>query len=161
MHKLGKKKGMVSITQDLSQCMGISPGIWPDPFGIPMGYRSETQYVVYLKRSFFQLVPERWFIDKHIDLKLGIYHVSVSNMDVKRLARPDFPGKWDYHLTGQRFGSFDVDGGLITKKNRRMLKRSNQYVELAILSDSETQKVDFVHGSRLIPYIQNEEGEFD
>ncbi len=159
--KWGKKKGRGSLTRGSGRSTGRSNGTEPSPWDIPLGKDLRTHYIVYLRRTILPSIPERWFIPRTTYIKPTLFTISVPNVTVERTHHPEVPGRWDYWVGAVDPKSDVTKPAVLTRKNRTLLKRSGEFIENAIASDSETKKTDYIMGSFDIPQTKDEEGAFD
>lgn len=162
--KLGKKKGSDSPTINSYSNMVSTPGTWPDPFAIGLGERSRTDYVIYFRRYLYQLfVPFSWdklYVSRDIDVVPSFFAFWLPNLRMVRLPHPSRPGRWVYRLTEKHVASLNTEPSKFTAENRKALGRSQALVKWALLSDAETQKIDYTYGMP-IPQMERPDEEFD
>lgn len=135
-------------------------GTAPSPWRIPIGARTTKDYVIYVRRTWLPSIPERFIISKDTQVIPTPYTISIANVFIERARHPARPGRWDYRLGPVPFTD-RVDTSNLTKKNRLLLHRAAEMVEIAVESDSETKKKDFEYGSFDVPTLKKDEGSFD
>lgn len=158
---LNKKKDTGSTRVNSEGNLVSSPGHWPDPWAIPFGERTNKDYVVYFQRRFLQIVPSKLYVSRDFNLSYSFFHYWLPNLRMVTEPHPEKPGLYVYRLADLSPSGVDVDPGLLTKENRKLLGRSKILVGKAILSDAETQKKDFDQGSYSVPQLQEDEGVYD
>lgn len=163
MWRAGKKKDADSRFMDLSKPMATFHGIarWPNPLAFPIGPKVRNKYVFYVRRRWFQIIPEKWFIPTNTTVGVLLNAYTIPNGHFVRWADPEVPGRWTFHVVDEMPKRNEIDPKELTKRNRILLGRSGKMVDKALLSDGETKKLDFTHGSFNIPQLQEDEGAYD
>lgn len=159
--RTGKKKGSGSRTINSFKNTVTSPGTWPDPFAIPLGERTDRDYVVYWKRRFLQLVPSKLYVSRDVEIIPSFFNYWLPNLRLVTEPHPTRPGLIVYRLVDRAPKSLKVSPARLTRENRKLLGRSKVLVSKAILSDAETQKGDFTTGSFAVPQVQEPEEVYD
>lgn len=159
--KMGKKKGGASPTVNSEGNLVISPGTWPDPWAIPFGDRVSSDYIIYYKRSFLQIVPTKVYLPRDYDIVPSFFNYWLPNLRMISEPHPDKPGLFVYRLLDVDAEQFDQAAAEITAASRKALGRSEKLVGKGILSDAETQKTDFTHGSFSISQLSEKEEVYD
>lgn len=158
---LKKKRGSASTTTNTFGNMVTSPGTWPDPWAIPIGDRTTSDYVIYFKRSYFQLFPSKLYISRDIDIETSFFNYWLPNMRFRTSPHPERPGLKIYRLEDVDSQSISVDPAKLTAENRKALKRSKVLVKNAILSDAETQKERRTKETLRIHQVKESEEAYD
>lgn len=163
--KIGKKKGSDSKIPISSNGVAKRNGTdQPDPWDIPIGPDDREHYIFYIRRWWpvppFAW-PERWFIPRSVKVSPAVRNIFIDHVDVERSPHPTVPGRFDYYVASARPRSQFTNTKVSTVRNRRLLKRSGEFVEHAVSSDSETKKSDWVQGSFDVPQLREEEGAYD
>ena len=162
--KLGKKKGSVSPTTSSYSNTVCIPGTWPDPFTIGLGERTTDDYVVYFRRFFYQLfVPYSWdklYVSRDLEVVPSFFAFWFPRLRMVREPHPSRPGRWVYRLLDKTVDGLESDPAEYTAVNRKALGRSQSLVKWALLSDADTQKLDY-SASMPIPQMERSDEEFD
>ena len=159
--KLGKKKDGESPTINSNGNMVVVRGTWPDPWAIPIGERNDKDYVIYFKRRWLQIFPDKVLVSRKYDVMPTFFYYLIPNLRMIRQPHRDRPGRWVYRLVDEEPDMYEIHASEITAENRKLLGRSQVYVSWAIRSDSETQKKDYTTGSLPIAQLQKKDTEFD
>jgi hypothetical protein len=158
--KLGKKKGVAATPRTSGPDTDTLNGTAPSPWDIPLGPKTKDHYVIYVRRTLLPSIPHRFFIPKTTQVTPTPYTISIPNAFIERVRHPTRPGRWDYQV-GLAPKTDTVDTSKLTRKNRNLLHRAAELVEIAVESDSETKKKDFEQGSFDIPSLKRDEGAYD
>ena len=159
-YKMGKKKDAVWANRLLSSATETLNGTAPTPWEIPLGAKTTGHYVIYVRRTIFPSIPHRFFIPKDTQVTPTLYTIGIPHAFIERVRHPARPGRWDYRI-GPAPKTDTVKTHRLTKKNRLLLHRAAELVEIAVESDSETKKKDFEYGSFDIPNLKKDEGSYD
>jgi len=150
---MNKKKDMDYLKRRLEKNIAIRNGTrtgaleWPDPWAIPLGAKNFKDYIVYYKIRFFQLIPMKLYVPSKFPLHPSFFHYWLPNKRIVNFSYYSKPGIFARKMTDDKPIIVDIEPEKITSANQVLLSRSNQLVESAILSDPETIKVDFAHGT--------------
>lgn len=157
---MGKKKDAVWANRLLSSASETLNGTAPSPWEIPIGAKAPEHYVIYVRRTWLPSIPHRFFIPKTVQVTPTPYSIAIPHAFIERVRHPARPGRWDYRI-GIAPKTDTVDTWKLTRKNRNLLHRAAELVEIAVESDSETKKKDFEQGSFDIPNLRRDEGAYD
>ncbi|MCK5641306.1 MAG: hypothetical protein KAJ19_10930, partial [Gammaproteobacteria bacterium] len=90
--KLGKKKDGDSPIVNSNGNTVCTPGTWPDPWAIPLGDKSTSDYIVYFRSRFFQLVPSKLYVSRDFDLVPSFFNYWLPNLRMISEPHPSKPG---------------------------------------------------------------------
>ncbi len=159
--KLGKKKdGDSPIINSYGNTV-VVPGTWPDPWAIPIGERNDKDYVIYFKRRWMQIVPDKVLVSRDFEVMPTFFYYLIPNLRMIRQPHEYRPGRWVYRLVEEEPDQYGIKSSEMTKEIRKLLGRSQVLVSWAIRSDSETQKKDYSNASLPVPMVQRPDEEFD
>lgn len=166
----GKKKGwgpQTLASMNGAQTSGTRSLQWPDAWAIPAGSTVRDHYIIYLKRRFFQMVPDILVVPVDAQVQVSFFSVSLRLVRWRRIPNPGlsfffgWTPQWVYTMTDTPLEGYSVQAALATSSNRNLLGRSRSLIRDAIESDPETVKGDYEKGSIRVPTLTEEASKYD